>query len=46
MRELVKDIKTLVLKHKWTILCVGVVVYFIMSWSDIKTGFIDGWLNK
>ena len=46
MKELLKDIKTLVLKHKWTILCVIVVAYFVMHWADIKSGFIDGWLNK
>jgi hypothetical protein len=46
MKELVKDLKTLIVKHKWTILCVIVVSYFVIEWSDIKSGFIDGWLNK
>ena len=46
MKELLKDIKTLVLKHKWTILCVIVVAYLVIDWADIKQGVIDGWNNK
>jgi hypothetical protein len=46
MKELLKDIEKLVFKHKWTILCVIVISYLLIDWSDIKSGFIDGWLNK
>ena len=46
MKELIKDIKTLFIKHKWTILCVIAVTYLVIGWADIKQGVIDGWLNK
>jgi hypothetical protein len=46
MKELLKDIETLVIKHKWTILCVIVITYLIIDWKDIKQGLIDGWSNK
>jgi hypothetical protein len=46
MKELLKDIQTLVIKHKFTILCIIVIAYLVMDWPDIKQGFIDGWLNK
>jgi len=31
MKELLKDIETLVLKHKWTVLCVIVVAYLVID---------------
>jgi|LakMenEpi03Aug12_release.lakeMendotaPanAssembly.Ray.scaffolds.fasta_scaffold3199331_2 hypothetical protein len=46
MKELAKDLETLIVKHKWKILSILVVAYFVIEWSDIKSGFIDGWLNK
>ncbi len=46
MKELIKDIKTLFIKHKWRILCVIAVAYLVIGWADIKQGVIDGWLNK
>jgi hypothetical protein len=46
MEELYKDIKTLVLRHKWIIVYVIVFAYFVIDWKDVKQGLIDGWLNK
>jgi hypothetical protein len=46
MKELVKDIKILLIKHKITILCIIVVAYLLIEWANIKQGIIDGWLNK
>ena len=42
MKELLKDIEKLVVKHKFTILCVIVITYLIIDWKDIKQGLIDG----
>jgi hypothetical protein len=46
MKDLLKDIQTFVVKHKFTILCIIIVAYFVINWADIKQGIIDGWLNK
>ncbi len=46
MKELLKDIKTFLIKHRFTILCIIVIAYLVIDWVDIKQGIIDGWLNK
>jgi len=46
MKQLVKDLKTLIINN-WKIILVIIVVFFILSnYTEIKSGIIDGWAGK
>lgn len=46
MQQLLIDLKTLV-KNNWKfILFIVIVVLFILNYTDIKAGFLDGLNNK
>jgi len=46
MKQLVTDLKTLILNNWKAILLIAVVAYFISNYMDVKQGIKDGWLNK
>ncbi len=46
MKELIKDLEAFGKKHWKRILSALVVAFLIWNYSDIKSGVIDGWLNK
>lgn len=46
MNQLVNDLKTLFRNNWKIILFVGLVIYLVASYTDIKSGFLDGWNNK
>lgn len=46
MNQLVNDLKTLFRNNWKIILFVGLVIYLVASYPDIKSGFLDGWNNK
>jgi transcriptional regulator with XRE-family HTH domain len=46
MNQLLTDLKTLV-KNNWKIiLTIAIVLYFISSYTDIKSGIMDAWSGK
>jgi transcriptional regulator with XRE-family HTH domain len=46
MNQLVSDLKTLI-KNNWKILLLIILVIFLLSnYSEIKSGFVDGWNRK
>lgn len=46
MNQFLNDLKTLVKTHWKTILIIVLVIYFFSSYTDIKSGIMDGWNNK
>ena len=46
MKEFIKDLETFGKKHWRPILVVVAVLLILKYYPDIKSGLIDGWLNK
>jgi transcriptional regulator with XRE-family HTH domain len=46
MNQFLHDLKTLVITHWKTIFIIVLVVYLFTSYSDIKSGIMDGWNGK
>jgi hypothetical protein len=46
MKEFFKDLETFGKKHWKRILSALVVAFLIWNYPDIKSGIIEGWLNK
>ena len=46
MQDLIADLKTLISSNWKMILLITIIVYLIFSYSDIKHGIMDGWMNK
>ena len=46
MNQFFHDLKTLVITHWKTIFIIVLVVYLFTSYSDIKSGIMDGWNGK
>ncbi len=46
MRELIEDLKKLLLKHWKIILTCVIFFWLITNYTEIKSGLIDGWSNK
>jgi transcriptional regulator with XRE-family HTH domain len=46
MNQFLHDLKTLVITHWKTIFVIVLVVYLFTSYSDIKSGIMDGWNEK
>jgi len=46
MNQFLNDLKTLVKTHWKTILFIVIVIWAITSYTDIKSGILDGWNNK
>jgi hypothetical protein len=46
MQKLIEDLRTLISKNWKVILLIAFIVYLIFSYSDIKNGIMDGWMNK
>jgi hypothetical protein len=46
MQKLIADLKTLLSSNWKVILLIAIIVYLIFSYSDIKQGFIDGWMGR
>jgi hypothetical protein len=45
MQKLIEDLKTLISNNWKVILLITNIVYLIFSYSDIKQGIMDGWMN-
>jgi hypothetical protein len=45
MQKLIEDLKTLISNNWKVILLITIIVYLIFSYSDIKQGIMDGWMN-
>jgi transcriptional regulator with XRE-family HTH domain len=46
MRELIEDLKKLLLKH-WKIILACVIFFWVITnYTEIKSGLLDGWLKK
>jgi len=46
MKEFFKDLETFVEKQWKPLLVILIVGFLLTNYSDIKSGIIDGWLNK
>jgi hypothetical protein len=46
MQQLSQDLKTLILNNWKTILAIVVIFYLLYSYSDIKQGIVDAWMNQ
>jgi hypothetical protein len=46
MNQFIKDLETLVKTHWKTILIIVLVIYLFSSYTDIKSGIVDGWSGK
>jgi transcriptional regulator with XRE-family HTH domain len=46
MNQFLHDLKTLVITHWKTIFIIILVVYLFTSYTDIKSGIMDGWNGK
>jgi hypothetical protein len=46
MQKLIEDSKTFISSHWKMILLIATIVYLIFSYTDIKQGIMDGWMNK
>lgn len=46
MHQLLKDLKQLIRNNWKTILIIFLAVLFILNYTEIKAGFIDGWSLK
>ena len=46
MNQFLHDLKTLVKTHWKTILFIVIVIWAITSYTDIKSGIMDGWNQK
>jgi transcriptional regulator with XRE-family HTH domain len=46
MNQFLHDLKTLVITHWKTIFIIVLVVYLFTSYTDIKSGIMDGWNGK
>lgn len=46
MKEFIKDLETFGKKHWKPLLTILVVAFLLKYYPDIKSGIIDGWLNK
>jgi hypothetical protein len=46
MRELIQDLKKLLLKHWKIILACMIFFWIITNYTEIKSGLIDGWSNN
>jgi len=46
MKQLISDLKN-VIKNNWKfLLIVFIVILFILNYTELKSGIIDGWKNK
>lgn len=46
MNQLINDLKTLI-KNNWkTIAIIVIIIWLVTSYTDIKSGIIDGWNGK
>ena len=46
MNQLINDLKTLI-KNNWkTIALIVIIIWLVTSYTDIKSGIIDGWNGK
>ena len=46
MNQLINDLKTL-LKNNWkTIALIVIIIWLVTSYTDIKSGIVDGWNGK
>jgi len=46
MKEIIKDVKTFGKKHWKPLLAILVVAFLLKYYPDLKSGIVDGWLNK
>jgi transcriptional regulator with XRE-family HTH domain len=46
MNQFLNDLKTLVKTHWKTLLIIVLLIYLFSSYTDIKSGIMDGWLGK
>jgi transcriptional regulator with XRE-family HTH domain len=46
MNHFLNDLKVLVKTHWKTIFLIVLVIWLVTNYSDIKSGIIDGWINK
>jgi transcriptional regulator with XRE-family HTH domain len=46
MNQFLNDLKDLVKNHWKTILIIVLIIYLFTSYSDIKSGLMDGWTGK
>ena len=46
MNQFINDLKVLVKTHWKTIFLIVLVIWFITSYDDIKSGIMDGWNGK
>ena len=46
MNQFLNDLKTLVKTHWKTILFIVIIIWAITSYTDIKSGIMDGWNQK
>jgi hypothetical protein len=46
MHKLIADLKTLLSSNWKVILLIAIIVYLILSYSDIKQGITDGWMGR
>ena len=46
MNQFLNDLKTLVKTHWKTILIIVLVIWLVTSYTDIKSGIMDGWSGK
>jgi hypothetical protein len=45
MKEFVKDIQNLIVKHWGKLIVVFLIVGTIINFNDVKRGFMNGWNN-
>jgi hypothetical protein len=46
MKEFIKDLETFVIKHWRPMVIILGVIILLNYYPDIKSGIVDGWLNK
>ena len=46
MKEFIKDLETFLRKHWRPIVIISGVLILLNYYPDIKSGIMDGWLNK
>ena len=46
MKEFIKDLEVFFRKHWKPIIFIIGILFIVSNYSDLKSGIIDGWLNK
>lgn len=46
MKQLISDLKQLILKHWKTLSVIATVLFIVYAYPDIKQGISDGWAGK